>query len=175
MSKEQSQYFANTTAQQSDSTMNLILNPEDLLREIEIFLKGYHVKVTFDKETNTEIYEKIIVGEAKANDNGVNSLMMWLKTKISPLISMGNISTEQYSDFLLRTRTSLARNLMINRINYGMSLASYTEVCDTFMECFEPFFTSSIRGGHRNAITKNTTIESKELIEQDKRKRFGVI
>lgn len=169
------QFFGSSNAQHSDTTMRLILDPEDLLREVDLFLKGYYVRTSYDDKNDKEILEKVKIGEPKANDDGINSLMMWLKTKINPLVSMGNLSTDQYGDFLSRCRNALARNLMINRINYGVSLSDYTEIIDVFMEVLELFLTSPIRAGHRGAITRNTTVESKEVIEKENKKLFGVI
>lgn len=173
--RSQEEFFSNSNAVNSDSTMQLILNPNDFLKEIELFLKGYYTTTVYDQETGTTSYQNVKIGEPKANSEGVNALMVWLRTKFSPLISMGNISTDQYGDMLSRTRTALARNLMIKRIDYGISLSTYTELIDIFMESFEAYFTSSIRAGHRTAITRNTSVESKEVLEKEKSKLFGMI
>ena len=174
MSRQEQNYFDSRNIAHSDTTMRMMLDADDLLREIELFIKGYYKAPIYDEATKTTKYELIQVGKPKANEEGVQSIMFWLRSKINPLISMGNISTEQYSDYLERARVNLSRNLMVHRNDYDISLGDYTEIIDNCMECFEAFFTSSIRAGHRGAFTRNTTVESKEVIEQDKKKMFGV-
>lgn len=154
----------------SDTTMKLLIDGRDLIKEVEIFLKGYDVQIVYDEETNKSFTQKVVLGEAKVNDKGLQSVMFWIKTKVNPLMSMGNISEEQYQDFLMRTRRNFAANFMNQRINYGISLSNYREIIDYLMEWFEAFFTSPISGGHRRNIMRNSSIETKELVEKEKSK-----
>lgn len=152
----------------SENTMRMMLDGNSVLREVEIFLRGYYMTTDYDDTTKETTTIKVSVGEPKANEKGVQSIMFWLKTKITPLVSLGNIKEDQYNDYLFRSRVNLGANLMSNRINYGISLADYTEVIDIIMESFEAFFTSAISGGHRKAVFTNHKVEHKELVEQNK-------
>lgn len=172
--KQEGEYFGSQNIQHSENTMRLMLDSNDILREVEIFLKGYYMVPTYDEKTQTSSYEKKSVGEAKANSKGVQSIMFWLKTKINPLTSLSNLSADQYSDFLFRTRQALARNLMSQRINYGITLANYTEIIDVVMETLEPFLTSAISGGHRRSFTSNQETKRIETTVQDRKKILGV-
>ena len=173
--KQEGQFFESRNLQHTENTMRLMLDSNDILREVEIFLKGYYVVPKFNEKDNTTTHEKVHVGEAKANDVGVQSIMFWLRTKINPLTSLSNISDDQYSSFLFRTRRSLARNLMAQRKNYGINLANYTEIMDVVMETLEPFLTSAITGGHRRAFTSNQKTEIVEKTERENKKLFGVL
>lgn len=172
--KQEGSFFESTPSFHNENTMRMMLDSESLLREVEIFLKGYYTQNYYNEELKSTQQVKIEVGEAKANDKGVQSIMFWLRTKINPLISLSNMKEDQYYNFLFRSRKSLASNLMVQRVNYGINLANYTEIIDVIIESFEAFFTSAISGGHRKAFTTNTETKVSETIEKDK-KLFGVI
>lgn len=172
--KQEGEFFESNNLMHSDNTMRLMLDSNDLLREVEVFIRGYYQVSKYNEETDKQYYEMVKVGEPKANDKGVQSIMFWMRTKINPLISLANISEDQYTNFLYRSRKALARNLMVQRVNYGISLSNYTELIDVIMETFEAFFTSSIKGGHRVAFTSNQKSEIVEKIENNNKKMFGV-
>lgn len=151
-----------------EGTMRMMLDATGLLNEIEVFLKGYYMTSIYDDREKVSRNVKVEVGECKANDRGVQSIMMWLKTKITPLVSLGNLREEQYNDFLFRSRINLASNLMSNRIDYNISLSNYNEIVDYVMEMFEAFFTSAISGGHRKAVFTNSRMEHREVVEKNK-------
>lgn len=173
--KQQGDYFESANIQHSENTMRLMLDSNDILREVEIFLKGYHLVPRFDEKTGESTYERISVGEEKANSKGVQSIMFWLKTKINPLTSLSNLTPDQYGDYLFRTRQALARNLMSQRINYGITLSNYTEIIDVVIETLEPFLTSAISGGHRRSFTSNQETKRVETTVEGRKKILGVL
>jgi hypothetical protein len=154
--------------------MRMMLDSTELLKEVEIFLRGYYETSYYDETKKETVVKKISIGEPKCNEKGVQSLMFWLKMKLTPLITMGNISEDQYLMMLSRGHNNLCRNVMINRINYDIPLNYYLEIIDTMMESYEGVLSSCINGGHRRSFTRNQSVETRETIEKEPRKFLGV-
>lgn len=172
---QQGEVFESINIQHGENTMRLMLDGNDTLKEVEFFIKGYYVQPKFNEQTQQTEYEKVIVGAPKANNRGVQSMMFFLKTKITPLTSLSNISTDLYGDIMVRTRISLASDLMIQLHNYEVSLANYSELLNILMGMVETFLTSAITGGHRRAFTSNQETKRVENTVEQKGKLFGVI
>lgn len=173
--RENAQLFAHNTQWHSDSTMKLMLDSSDILMHVETFLRGYYNVKYYDEEQQKEIVTRIEVGEPKANEKGVQSILSWLKMKFNPLVTLGNIDENRYLSMLERAHENIARNLMTNRINYDIPLCYYEEIIDLCMESYEAILSSPINGGHRRSFTRNQSVETKETIEKERNKFLGVI
>lgn len=168
------QLFSNVPEWHNESTMKMMLDSTEILKEVETFLRGYYYANYYDEKTGDLKRQKIMVGEPKCNEKGVQSIMSWLKMKFNPLVTLGNIDEERYLSMLQRAQENIARNLMMNRINYEIPLKYYEEIIDLCMESYEAILSSPINGGHRRSFTRNQSVETKEYVEKDKKTFLGI-
>lgn len=156
----------------SDS-LRIRLDTKEILDRIKVFLQGNYLQPNINEEAGTITYDVISIGEAKANQRGLQSIMFWLESKLNAHIVQGNITTKQYANFLKRSRSELAVDLMNNRINYGISKSDYQEIINNLMSSLELFISRAINAGDRKAITASS--EHREIHStSDKGKRFGI-
>lgn len=158
---------------QSDDSLKLRLLTNELLEEIRIYLNGGYTYTRYDKDTGKTSIETVNVGEKKCNERGMQSIMFFLKVHFSQHLVLGNISERQYNNILHRTREEFSKNVMINRIDYGLSLADYSEIMDYLMQSYEIYLTRAIGAGDRKSLSQShSTVE--RLSETQPTKRFGL-
>jgi len=174
MMKQEEYIDNNDNLPNSEGSLKIKLLTDELLEDIRLYLNGGYEKIIYNHQTGEQHVEKITIGTPKCNEKGMQSLMFFLKTHFNQHIVLGNISDKQYTNILYRTRLELAKNLMIQRINYGISLADYSEIMDYLMQSFEIYLTRAISGGERNSITKSHQTVERSLTEQPKRNFLGL-
>lgn len=158
----------------SSESLRIRLDTKEILDRIRMFLEGKYTQPIINEELGTVKYEEVSIGEPKANKQGLQSIMFWLESKLNAHMVQGNINTKQYNSYLRRTRSSLAENLMNNRINYGINKSDYSEIISNLMETLEIFLSRAINAGDRNSISKSS--QHKEVHQTTEgRKKIGGI
>ena len=172
MSEESREGSINRIMPIDANSLSIRLETQTILDRIRVFLEGKYTRATMnDDGTVTE--ELIAIGDPKANQKGIQSIMFWLESKFNAQMVQGNFDTNQYKSFLRRVRTNFANSLMINRINYGIKQANYSEIMDNCMDALEIYLSRVIGAGDRKAITQTT--EHKEVHQLGREKKFGII
>lgn len=167
--------FSQSSQWHSDSTMKLMLDASDIVRELEVFLRGYYIESYYDEDMKKVVNNTVSLGEPKCNEKGVQYIRSWLRMKYNPLVTLSNIDEDRYLSMLAKAQENLARNLMTNLVNYDIPLKYYEEIVDLCMDSFEAILSSAINGGHRRSFTRNQSVETKEYVEKEKKNFLGVI
>jgi len=165
---EQSEYLPN-----NEGALKIKLLTDELLNDIRTYLNGGYERTFFDETTGKTAIEKVVIGVSKCNDKGMQGIMFFLKTHFNQHIVLGNISDNQYRDILRRTRHELSKNLMIQRINYAISLADYSELMDYLMQSYEIYLSRTINAGDRTSITKSHSSVERSVSDQGRKKILG--
>lgn len=173
MSTEQAKREQIFNIPQSDDSLKLRLLTNELLEEVRMYLIGGYSYTEYDNNTKETMLKTVNVGVEKCNEQGMQSIMFFLKMHFNQHLVLGNISDQQYSSILYRTRQEFAKNLMINRIKYNILISDYSEVIDYILQAYEIYLTRAIGAGDRKSLTaSHSTVE--RVSETPNPKRFGL-
>ena len=140
--------------------LDIRLQTQELLRKIELFLRGKR-QVERHNDSGQTIIEDLVYGKPMANEIGVQALMSQLETKINPHTVQGNFPKESYyHNFIQELNESLVTNIIINRKEWGIAINMVNYIVDTIIEMSQPFFTRLLFNKERESYTD--TIRSVE-------------
>lgn len=141
------------------------IDTEDLLDRIELYLRGARL-VTIQDDTGVRS-KNIKFGVAKANEQGIQSILNWLSMTINPHTVQGNFPSDrtgyskQFSDFIFYFRLDLGEYLMINLENFDIKLYEYQGIIDSILFLLEPFMSRCIDNLERQSYSETTrSVES---------------
>ena len=167
--------FSNNADAVSTSSLKLRLDTNNLMKKVEVFLRGEITESYIDEELQ-EIKTRVVkVGLPKANKKGVQYLMLWMQTKFNSHTTQGNIDDKQYGSFLRRCRIGLAQALMINLINFGIKESDYTSIIDVLMESLELYISSTVEGFFTKNLTPTLRTVESNTIREEPKKKFGIL
>ena len=96
---------------QYGSAIILLTNPENELHRMELTFRGMKLD---DEGTAKQI------GIALMNDNGVSSVIGTIQSLVNQISIMSNLDKKNISNLIDYIGDTLAKDLMINRISYGI-------------------------------------------------------
>lgn len=153
------------------SVIEIRLETQAILDQIEAFLRGAQL-VPHEVEGEGLVMKSVSIGEAKCSDVGVQSVMAFCQSIINPAVVQGNLTQEQYSNYVYETNVSLVQNIVINTEKWGICDEDIEVICDFVMSLVQPFMSRTIENGERNSY--ETTLKSSETnTVQAKRLPFG--
>jgi hypothetical protein len=177
---ESSDYNQNQRAYMMDNkgydTANVIqirLNTDPVIRQLEIYLKGYAEVITIDNQGN-ERASLTQIGEPLANSKGIQAIMSFFELVFNPQSVQGNFPTyDEYAQFLERTRKDLATDLIINLNHYGINRKSYNAIMSRLMRIVETFSSRLIGNKERESYVN--TIRTSETNSTQMGNKKGIL
>lgn len=172
--------YANNMGFANATSLQLRLDTSQILRQVEAYLKGERV-VLIDTDGNGSIDTKQIwKGKRKVNDEGLQSIMMFLEMILNPSVVQGNFSDTkgktgymQYAEYLCRTRMDIADYLMKNMKQFGIRDEDYNGVISTIMRTVEAFMTRPLYNEERKNYA-NTMRSVESLQTNPNKKGFSI-
>ena len=154
------QYYTSSTALQIrlDTTM--------LMENIELFLRGAKIVVEQDEATGKITTKRVSLGEAKANDRGIQSILNWMQLMLNPQVVQGNFPTDNsgqssmYEQYIYYARIDLSESLIVNCYNWEILDEDIDVIIDSIMNAIEPFMTRLI--GNKERESYDATIKHLE-------------
>lgn len=165
-------YVSNNQSYVSATALQIRLDTAELLQRIRQFLTG-------ETEIISEQDGKIIrttlpIGDKKANDNGIQSIVNRINLILNPSYVQGNFDVEQYGREVAQIRRSLRDALMINLHNWDIKEEDYEDIIDGIMTMLKGFISRLINNKERESY--ETTLRHVESNTQtyDKRDKGGL-
>ena len=168
--------YANNMGFANATSLQLRLDTTQILRQVEAYLKGERV-VLVDSDGNGSLDTKTVwKGKRKVNDEGLQSIMMFLEMILNPSVVQGNFSDTkgktgymQYAEYLCRTRMDIADYLMKNMKQFGIRDEDYNGVISTIMRTIEAFMTRPLYNEERKNYAN--TMRSVESLQTNPSKK----
>lgn len=142
------------------SALQLRLDTQQLLTDIELFLKGQRSLIQKDDvgrlvEVNTKI------GEPLVNEKGVQGLMAFISMVINPHTVQGNYKEEKYTNECANIREELAQIIVDNRNHWDLSSYHMNLVCNSMMNLIKPFLSRLIGNKERESYGQSMKVEER--------------
>jgi len=151
------QYYTSATA------LQIRLNVEPLLVKLELDLRG--LEESYDEESGKIVL--IQTGEKLMNELGIKNFLSFVRSVINVQVVQGNLSEDSYANYLYKIHVSIAKNLIINRHRYDLSLDNYNGLVDRAMLTVIGFLTRPIGDKERNSYANTLKhIESSQTVAQ---------
>lgn len=145
--------------------LQIRLDAEQLLKPIELYLKG-------EREVySTETESMIIIQETapKANQLGINSIMSWLRSILTPQIVQGNIEDwKEYHQIVADLRLDLFQDIINNCIDWEMKDQELTGICDMIITSIKLFLSRLVKNKERESYANTmVTTERSDYVKQN--------
>lgn len=155
----------------NSNLMQLRLDTQDLLDKIQAFLKGEKLEYL---QTATGIVPNLIkMGEAKMNTRGIQSIMAWLTSVLSPMCVQGNFDIDLYYTYIRKFLLSLGYNLVLNSNKWDLADCDIELVYDEIKTTIVPFFSRLI--GNKERESYIPTMQMRETVVQKPLDKEGMV
>lgn len=138
------------------NTIQIRLNPDQYLARIEMYLRGAMVNHYQDEQgkLKTEVVQR---GQAKANEYGVDQILLYLSGLISPTIVQGNFPinkngySEAYDIFIFHLRSDIGDYLLMNEDDFEIDSKETLGIIRFIMNVITPFMTRLLGNKERES------------------------
>lgn len=153
------------------NVLELRLNTDQVLTRIEAYLRG-EIERTKIGENGIPQYYTDKVCEAKANHEGIHSIMSWVSSMVNPQVVQGNISTfEEHIKFISNFRMDLAEYVMKNLYNWAIRDEDFEGLIDMITNQIR-FFTSRLVDNKERDSYANTLRHVESAMTRERSRRM---
>lgn len=168
MEEDQSQIFSANSAEYNNATaIEIRLKTDHLLAQVEKQLRGYQQIAIQSPDTGEIEYKRQEFGEPLANDLGIQKLMTFLSTIISPAVVSGNFKEDYFHDYIEDFEQCFSMMLVKNRLRWNMKIEDCSSIYDSVLFLVIPFISRLIGDGERKSMSISTHTQETNTI-QDK-------
>ena len=162
------QYYTSTTA------LQIRLEVETLLRNLELDIRAE--QEIYDSATDSYKRVKIKGIEPLFNKEiGIRNYMRFIRSILNTQVVQGNLDEDSYGDAMSATHRALARELMLNRYEYGLKVEHYHAAVKTAMLTIRLFLTRLLNNEERLSYAATFKhVESSETKLGGNRNMFGL-
>jgi hypothetical protein len=153
------------------SALQIRLDSRPILEDIELFLRGCKLIVHQDDKGNIST-QNVLLGRAKANDLGIQSMLNYVSCLVNPQVVQGNFPSDaqghctMYEAFIEEIHIDLATQLVVNCYDWGVRDEDITVICDFITKLCIPFLTRLIDNKERESYDQTVKhIESNTMRE----------
>lgn len=142
----------------SANALQIRLDTQSVIENLEMFLKGTIMIYGKDEDGNLVTREQC-KGKKRANDEGIQSILAYLSSKLNTQIVQGNFAadsagySEQYESYMYHLRTSFTYQVVLNAYNWEIADEDLEYIIDVVMDALEPFLTRLIGNKERESYT----------------------
>lgn len=156
------QQSMNTTGYNTESVLAMRLDTTKMLAQIEAFYRGTRI-IGYQENTTGQVVPVFDeFGKPRLNEIGIQQMMSHWQTLINSQTVQGNLSNDEYIEFLIRLRGDLAQDLMNNFYEYGVKEKDFDALVDMAINTAQPFFSRLIDNKERESYAN--TMQSIERI-----------
>lgn len=142
------------------SALQIRLDTAPILDNIEMFLRGE--RVIYKKgEDGSIIQDKLKLGEAKANELGIQSILTVLTGIINPQVVQGNFDKPTYYHFVETFHIDFATQVVANCRYWEIKENDMDMIVDFVMNIVSPFMSRVIDNKERDSYA--ATIRTSEV------------
>jgi len=166
------QYTSSNEAYNTASIIDIRLNTTQFVDQIQDFLQGTKTEIAFEEEKPVKRITKITT--PKANNKGVNSIMLYIKSTFNPQIVQGNIENfESLDNMMAYFREDFSKYLMINLNKFEISEEEYEGIIDFIVFSMRNFLSRLVGNKERESFS-NTMVSRESSNTQEKQKSRGI-
>jgi len=154
------------------SIIQIRLDTEKVINQIETYLKGTVIEVSFDGEGN-KVYTELQLAPAKANKKGIYNLMGFVKSKINAQVVQGyfpadgNGNSEMYKQYMDDVHESLYHMILENAQEWNIDDDDLGSIIDIVLHLIRPFMTRLIGDKERGSYAQTFKTTENNMV-QDK-------
>lgn len=148
------------------NVLKMRLDTQPILDQLELFLRGSRFTMTAEADGGLKVKE-VVMGVAKLNQVGIQSLLNWLSSTINCQVVQGNFPMDQksmisvmYEVFIRDFQINLGNYMVLNCYEWEMKEEEIEGTIDFIMNLIVPFMSRLIGNQERKSYAK--TMESKE-------------
>lgn len=141
------------------SSLQIRLDPEQLLKKIEYNLRGYEEKIDVENGEPKLILAQ--TGKPMANNIGIQAIKSRIDMIINPATVQGNMTEEELGEYLCTSRKEFAQDLMTNLHLYGIHSNFFNRIISMAYDLIHPYMTRTKNNGERNSFSTITNFESR--------------
>jgi len=165
----------------SANALQIRLDAQPVIENLEMFLRGTIIVYGKDQDGNL-ITKEVEKGKKRANDEGIQSILSYISSKLNTQIVQGNFAvdssgySEQYEKYMYHLRTSFAYHIVLNAYNWEIADEDLEFIIDVILDALEPFLTRLIGNKERDSYTDTIRhVESNTMRAPEKQgvKLFG--
>lgn len=159
---QQSNYNQSSTqGYDNANVISLRLDTSTVVSQIETFLRAERESIDVKTGTITKIRQ----GLPLANDEGIAGILNSITMIINPQVVQGNFTIEQYQDYISGLRKSMARDLFVNRVVWGINEKKYGYIVDNIMNLVKPFMSRLIDNKERDSYSSTMRHQESNTIK----------
>lgn len=148
------------TPNNDSSSIMFRLDPEPTLRKLQLYLLGM-IEVVEQDETGDLHKRTEQVGEPRVNKVGYYTIMGHVETVVNSMTVQGNISDEQYNEFMGRFHEGLSNDLWENSFKYGINDSSYNGIIHMITNLVGLFITRTIANKERESLGQSHQVSER--------------
>lgn len=148
----QTSYASNNFGYNTDSILRIRLDTQQVIQQIEYFLKGKITRVTFD-EQQQPIEKEIKIGTELANEQGIQAILSFATSVINPQVVQGNYEWDTWREEISWCREQLAKDVFVNHDDWGIDPKNINLICNTVMNSIKPFLTRLVNNEERKSYS----------------------
>lgn len=165
MESQEQYYNANaldtiSSNQGFNTALQLRLDCDPLLSDIKDFLSGTSTYQDFNEKTQKTEWKTQKVGEALANQKGIQAIMLRCRLMFNPQAVQGNYTDERYNLDRKMSREDLAFLICLNRTKWDILPDKQELIVDTIIDLVKKFTSRTLHNKERESYT--ATMQSKE-------------
>lgn len=151
---------SNNEGFQDYNALQIRLNSEPVLNSIEYYLKGRQEYVAQDSAGNPELRTRQI-SNPKANDEGIHSLMAYLRTRFNTQVVQGHFENfEELNTFISYEREDLVEYILHNMYDWEIEDREAGGIIDIIIGQIKLFLSRTVGDGERKSYSN--TIQHRE-------------
>lgn len=141
MEAEQMQSYGSMMSgnSQASTALQMRLETQQLLESIELFLRGKREVIEQDPNTGNLVKKSFKIGQAKANDIGIQSILQSVSAVVNPQVVQGNFKEDKWIDFVVQFHIDFATNIVNNCYNWGIADDDLDVIIDFVIPLIEPY------------------------------------
>jgi len=147
------------TGMNNASIVQMRLNTEDLLVNIQILLSGEREEYIILPNGSTQLVKKQ-VGKPKANKEGIDGIMNFIRCIINSHVVQGSQKEETNVEYVMGIHLSLNDHIMENKNRWKIHTSDINLLVDSAMALIEPFTSRMIDNKERESYMPLRYMES---------------
>lgn len=152
--------LSNSSGFQGASALQIRLDTSNVVRQVEIYLRGVRVEIIQD-DKGLIMEREIWKSKPLVSDEGLQGIMNFIEIIFNPQVVQGNfLDYDMYAAYLCRTRKDLADHLMKNFYAYEISEDNFNGIISTLMRFIEAYLSRLLFNEERKSFAQ--TIKSVE-------------
>lgn len=164
--------YQNNQAFQQANILQLRLSCDSILERMEFYLRGFRMTHTLDAEGRV-VSQKVGKGKSKANEEGIQGIMGYWSSLITPQVVQGNMKFDHYKLFIREISLNFLRILYVNRPEWGIEINQCREIYQTLINTAQLFLTRLIDNLERESYTHTLQHRESNTLMSAKKGLFG--